>query len=129
MQANIRPPTFNAGVPQLVPSSAPGNCSPIARTPAKVIVRRCYSRGSTLPRAMEFRFDEAVPVLRRTPAVLRDLLLDLPSVWVEGREGEGTWSPFDVVGHLIQGERTNWMPRIEHLLRHGDGVAYPPFDR
>ncbi|HJZ72991.1 MAG TPA: DinB family protein [Vicinamibacterales bacterium] len=78
---------------------------------------------------MEFRFDEAVPVLRRTPAVLRDLLLDLPPAWVEAREEEGTWSPFDVVGHLIHGERTNWMPRVEHLLRHGDRVPYPPFDR
>ena len=78
---------------------------------------------------MEFRFDEALPVLQRTPAVLRALLLDLPRVWTEAREGDGSWSPFDVVGHLIHGERTNWMPRIEHLLRYGEQVAYPPFDR
>ena len=78
---------------------------------------------------MDFRFDDAVPVLRRTPAVLRTWLQDLPGSWVAATEGPGTWSPFDVVGHLIHGERTNWMPRVEHLLRHGDAVAYPPFDR
>ena len=78
---------------------------------------------------MEFQFDLAVPVLRRTPAVLRALLLDLPDVWIGATEGAGTWSPFDVVGHLIHADRTNWMPRIEHLLAHGDAVTFPAFDR
>jgi hypothetical protein len=78
---------------------------------------------------MEFRLDEALPILRRTPAVLRALLLDLPSTWTGVTEGPGTWSPFDVVGHLIHGERTDWVPRIEHILRHGDRVPFPPFDR
>jgi hypothetical protein len=78
---------------------------------------------------LEFRFDDALPILRRTPTVLRDLLLDLPRPWIEGTEGPGTWSPFDVVGHLIHGERTDWVPRVEHMLRHGDTVPFPPFDR
>jgi hypothetical protein len=78
---------------------------------------------------MEFRFDDALPVLRRTPAVLRALLLDLPDPWVGANEGPGTWSPFDVVGHLIHGERTDWMPRVEHMFRHGDAVPFPVFDR
>lgn len=78
---------------------------------------------------MEFRFDEALPVLRRTPGVLRTLLLDLPPEWIDATEGVGTWSPFDVVGHLIHGERTDWVPRIEHMLRHGDTVSFPSFDR
>lgn len=78
---------------------------------------------------MEFRFDDALPVLRRTPAVLRALLTDLPDPWIAAVEGPGTWSPFDVVGHLIHGERTDWVPRVEHLLRHGDAVPFPPFDR
>lgn len=78
---------------------------------------------------MEYRLDDAIPVLQRTPGVLRALLADLPSVWTEATEGAGTWSPFDVVGHLIHGERTDWVPRIEHILRHGDTVAFPPFDR
>jgi hypothetical protein len=78
---------------------------------------------------VDFRFDTAVPVLRRTPPVLRDLLADLPAQWTDAVEGPNTWSPFDVVGHLIHGERTDWLPRVEHLLRHGDAVAFPPFDR
>jgi hypothetical protein len=78
---------------------------------------------------MEFRFDEALPVLRRTPDVLRTLLADLPASWIDGTEGPQTWSPFDVVGHLIHGERTDWVPRVEHILRHADAVPFPPFDR
>lgn len=78
---------------------------------------------------MEFRLDDALPVLQRTPATLRALLHDLPSGWTEATEGPRTWSPFDVVGHLIHGERTDWMPRVEHMLTHGDTVTFPVFDR
>ena len=78
---------------------------------------------------MEFQFDEALPVLRRTPTVLRALLQDLPDSWIEANEGSGTWTPFDVVGHLIHGERTNWFPRVQHVLQHGDAVPFAPFDR
>ena len=78
---------------------------------------------------MEFRFDEALPVLRRTPGVPRVLLLDLPTAWTEATEDPGTWSPFDVVGHLIHGERTDWVPRIEHILRYSETVPFPVFDR
>ena len=77
----------------------------------------------------EFRFEDAVPVLQRMPRVLRELLRDLPHDWTRATEGAGTWSPFDVVGHLIHGERTDWMPRVEHILRHGDAVMFPVFDR
>ena len=78
---------------------------------------------------MTFRFDEALPVLRRTPGALRALLEDLPGTWTSATEGPNTWSPFDVVGHLIHGERTDWVPRVEHILRHGDAVPFPAFDR
>lgn len=78
---------------------------------------------------MEFHFDEALPVLRRTPAVLRTWLADLPAPWISATEGRDTWSPYDVVGHLIHGERTDWIPRAEHILRHGDSVPFPSFDR
>ncbi len=78
---------------------------------------------------MEFTFEAGLPVLERTPAVLRALLLDLPSEWIDATEGPETWSPFDVVGHLIHGERTDWVPRIEHLLAHGEAVPFPVFDR
>ena len=78
---------------------------------------------------MDFRLDAALPVLRRTPTVLRALLTGLPADWTDAVETPGTWSPFDVVGHLIHGERTDWLPRVEHILRHGDSVPFPPFDR
>ena len=61
--------------------------------------------------------------------MLRALLHDLPEPWIIATEGPGTWSPFDVIGHLIHGERTDWIPRVEHILKHGDTVPFPPFDR
>jgi len=78
---------------------------------------------------MDFSIDEALPVLERTPGVLRSLLSGLPSAWTDATEGPRTWSPFDVVGHLIHAERTDWIPRVEHVLRHGDATPFPPFDR
>jgi hypothetical protein len=78
---------------------------------------------------VEFHLDTALPILRRTPNVVRTLLADLPPDWIEQTEGPGTWSPFDVVGHLIHGERTAWMPRVDHIFSHGDAVPFPPFDR
>jgi hypothetical protein len=78
---------------------------------------------------MEFQLNEAIEVLGRTPATLQALLGDLAERWVKAREGEGTWSPFEVVGHLIHGERTDWLPRVEHILQHGDRSPFAPFDR
>src|SRR5574338_1676972 len=78
---------------------------------------------------MPYRLDEALPVLRQTPGTLRALLADLPDAGTQATEGDGTWSAFDVVGHLLHGERTDWMPRVEHMLRHGDSRPFPPFDR
>jgi hypothetical protein len=60
---------------------------------------------------MEFKLDQAVAVLSRTPATLTALLKDLPRVWTENNEGPETWSPYDIVGHLIHGEKTDWIPR------------------
>ena len=78
---------------------------------------------------MTFDFEEAIAVLSRTPRVLDVWLRDLPAGWITGTEGPSTWSPFDVVGHLIHGERTDWIPRVEHLLAHGDAQPFPVFDR
>lgn len=78
---------------------------------------------------MDFRLDDARPVLTRTPDALRVLLSGLPETWTHANEGLGTWSPFDVVGHLIHGERTDWIPRVEHILQHGASRPFPPFDR
>src|SRR6187551_1496635 len=68
-------------------------------------------------------------VLERTPALLRVWLGGLSPEWLAANEGPDTWSPYDVVGHLIHGERTDWIPRVEHILGHGDSVPLPPFDR
>jgi hypothetical protein len=72
---------------------------------------------------------EAAPILRRTPAALDALLRDLPEPWIRGDRGPGTWSPFDIVGHLCHGERTDWIPRARRILEHGPAVPFEPFDR
>ena len=68
-------------------------------------------------------------LLARTPAVLNALLRDLPETWTLRNEGENTWSAFDVVGHLIHGERTDWMPRARMVLESGESRTFDPFDR
>ena len=76
-----------------------------------------------------FSLDDALPVLRATPGVLHAWLAELPAPWTTTNEGPKTWSPFDIVGHLIHGERTDWMPRVELLLAHGESRPFTPFDR
>lgn len=71
----------------------------------------------------------ALPLLERTPATLRALLAGLPKEWVRANDGPGTWSAFDVVGHLIHGERTDWIPRARHILDKGASEPFPTFDR
>jgi hypothetical protein len=78
---------------------------------------------------MNFTLDEALPVLRRTPDVVRALLQNIPDAWASGTEGPDTWSPFDIVGHLIHGERTDWIVRTEILLTYGETRTFIPFDR
>ncbi len=78
---------------------------------------------------MNFAFEDALPLLIRTPAVLQTLLADLPEPWIRGTEGPDTWSPFDIVGHLIHGERTDWITRTELLLSQGESATFTPFDR
>lgn len=76
----------------------------------------------------EFSLDDAVAILERTPAALRAMLEGLSETWVRATEGEGTWSPYDVIGHLIHGERTDWMPRARHILA-GETRPFDSFDR
>ena len=78
---------------------------------------------------MNFSFDDALPVLRSTPSVLRAWLQDLPDSWIRANEGAETWSPFDIVGHLIHGERTDWIDRVDIILAHGESRPFTPFDR
>jgi len=78
---------------------------------------------------MEFDLAEAVAVLERTPSVLRAMLGELPSPWIDGNEGPETWSPFDIVGHLIHGERTDWIPRARIILEQSGDRRFTPYDR
>jgi len=82
----------------------------------------------------EISLAEAIALLTRTPATLNAQLRGLPNIWVrrnEGRNNQGkdTWSAFDIVGHLIVGERTDWMPRVRVILESGEARPFDPFDR
>lgn len=78
---------------------------------------------------MEFKLEPAIEVLQRTPATLNSLLHDLPEPWLFQNEGPETWSPYDVVGHLIHGEKTDWIPRAKMILEYGETRPFEPFDR
>jgi hypothetical protein len=69
---------------------------------------------------MDHRLQDTLSLLARTPATLNTLLRDLPETWTHRNEGENTWSTFDVVGHLVNGERTDWVPRVKMVLEFGD---------
>ncbi|MFZ0318495.1 MAG: DinB family protein [Candidatus Sulfotelmatobacter sp.] len=85
----------------------------------------------------QFNLPDAISLLARTPATLDSLLRGLPEIWTrrnesrnqdQGKEND-TWSAFDIVGHLIVGERTDWMPRVRIILEHGEARPFDPFDR
>ncbi len=78
---------------------------------------------------MKFQLDQAMEVLARTPVVLRGMLENVSDVWARSNYGPETFSPFDVVGHLIHGEKTDWMPRLRIILQHGESRPFEPFDR
>ena len=78
---------------------------------------------------MEHNLADTISLLTRTPAVLNALLRDLPETWTFRNEGENTWSAFDVIGHLIHGERTDWMPRARMVPQFGETKRFEPFDR
>jgi hypothetical protein len=76
-----------------------------------------------------FNLTDTTAVLSRTPATLDALLRGMPGIWAHSNEGKDTWSAFDIVGHLIAGERTDWMPRLRIILEHGEARPFDPFDR
>lgn len=78
---------------------------------------------------MEFQIDDAKEILRRTPTTLNSLLRHLPQEWVISNEGAESWSPFDILGHLIHGEEFDWIPRARIILDYGEKRAFEPFDR
>lgn len=78
---------------------------------------------------MDFQFEQAIDILHRTPATLNALLRGAPTEWTMQNEGPETWSPYDVLGHLIHGEETDWIPRARIILEYGEAKAFEPFDR
>jgi hypothetical protein len=78
---------------------------------------------------MEQNLQNTMELLARTPGVLDALLRDLPEAWTLRNEGAGTWSAFDVLGHLIHGERTDWIPRARLILEFGETREFEAFDR
>lgn len=72
---------------------------------------------------------DTIALLARTPAALDALLRGLPESWTHRNEGENTWSPFEIVGHLIHGERADWVPRAKMILQSGESQTFVPFDR
>ena len=78
---------------------------------------------------MLFDLQTGIAVLERTPHTLHSMLADLPDPWIRATEGPNTWSPFDIVGHLIHGERADWIPRARLILDQGPNRRFTPFDR
>lgn len=78
---------------------------------------------------MDFNLTDGTAVLERTPATLRAMLHGLPASWTDATEGPDTWSPFTVVGHLIHGERTDWIPRARIILAQDTNRTFAPYDR
>jgi hypothetical protein len=78
---------------------------------------------------MKHNLPHTISLLARTPAALDALLRDLPEMWTIRNEGENTWSAFDILGHLIHGELTDWMPRARMVLQFGQSQTFEPFDR
>lgn len=78
---------------------------------------------------MEMKLSDAMQILERGPRTVRELLRGLSEEWVHATEGGNTWSCYGVVGHLIHGEVTDWLPRARIILEHGESRTFEPFDR
>ncbi|OIQ30445.1 MAG: hypothetical protein BM564_03505 [Bacteroidetes bacterium MedPE-SWsnd-G2] len=78
---------------------------------------------------MNYKIEDALAILKRTPKVLKQLLSGLPNQWLHSNEGEKTWSPYDVTGHLVHGEKTDWLTRINIILSDSEEKTFQTFDR
>jgi hypothetical protein len=78
---------------------------------------------------MQFHVDEGIEVLAQTPSVLSALLQGKSAVWLNARKTSESFSPLDVLGHLMHAEMTDWIPRVRMILEHRDSLAFDPFDR
>ena len=78
---------------------------------------------------MNFDLNKTIEILSRTPVVLEALLKDLSDDWTMNNEGPETWSPYDIIGHLIHGEKTDWIPRMDIILSNNPDKHFEPYDR
>ena len=78
---------------------------------------------------MKLNLNDTIKLLGRTQTILSVIFMDLPESLLRCNEGTGTWSPYDVLGHLVHGEKTDWIPRVKIILEHGENRAFDPFDR
>ncbi len=78
---------------------------------------------------INFNLKEAIEILERTPAVLISLLSGLSDRWIYNNEGDESWNPYDIIGHLIHGEKKDWIPRSKIILDYGEDKPFEPFDR
>lgn len=78
---------------------------------------------------MHFHIPSGIAVLERTPHALHSMLANLPDEWIRATEGPDTWSPFDIIGHLVHGERADWIPRARLIVEQGPNRRFSPFDR
>jgi uncharacterized damage-inducible protein DinB len=78
---------------------------------------------------MSHDIQDTIALLSRTPVALNAFLRDLPETWTHRNEGENTWNVYDILGHLIHSELTNWIPRMQTILQYGETQPFPPFDR
>src|SRR4051812_49425388 len=85
--------------------------------------------GDSTVEHMQHDLQQTIALLSRTPPALNALLRGLPESWTVRSEGGNTWSAFDIIGHLIHAERTDWMPRAHMIMQHGESRAFDPFDR
>lgn len=78
---------------------------------------------------MKFELEQGIEILSQTPKTVKSLLGNLSDEWIESDDNPENWSPFDVVGHFIHGEETDWIPRAEIILAQGENLTFEPFDR
>lgn len=78
---------------------------------------------------MKFQIEEAVEILSQTPATVKSLLGDLSEDWIKNQPNSESWNAFDIVGHLIHGEETDWIPRAEIILAQDENTTFETFDR
>lgn len=78
---------------------------------------------------MKYNIDKALEILEQTPNTLHSFLSNLSDEWIFSNEGENTWNAFDIIGHLIHGEKTDWIQRSQIILSHSDHKTFESFDR